>query len=236
MTDVETLLRKAMSEHSESLSLRPGLAPTALRAARRRTRINRVTSLAAAVVLVTGGIGAWAKIDDARRPAVVPVASEPVTPGRQVVVPDVLKGYLTDIQHRLCDAGLKPEIVSAPDINHGDTGLNGYGVIKSTPAAGSSVPRGSVVRLQLGFDVNAGGIEPSAPSVSEVPKVQGLDVDHALSALTSLGYLVDISVETPADGLQIQSQSPEPGVTLNRGATVTLIAGSAYGGACNPNL
>jgi PASTA domain len=230
MTDVETLLRRAMTEHTESLPVPSRLASNALHKATRRTRANRVIAASTAVVLAAAGIAAWTGVGhhDAKKGL--------VSAAGVVVVPDVTRGYLNDIQRRLCAAGLKPQIVSAPPINHGGSGLNGYGVIKISPPSGASVPAGSVVQLKLGYDVNAGGIEASAPASSLVPKVLGLSVDQALISLVGLDYAVDVTVQTPADGLQIIAQDPEPGVRLAKNQTVTLVAGSAYGGACNPNL
>ena len=190
------------------------------------------TTRAVAVAVVGLILGGCTGDADHRR---VEDASPQSSQVATTIVPQ-LRGTVTESNSDLCTAGLVGRIVSAPHIENGGPGLNGLGVISSSPGAGSVVPRGSEVLLTLGPDVNAGGGVPpppgsSLPNPSPVPNVIGLDVDDAMTALRD-SFAVDITVVTPAYGLVVTEQKPSAGAHLTRGGTVRITAGSYPGGPC----
>jgi beta-lactam-binding protein with PASTA domain len=182
-----------------------------------RTRLRATFGLGVAV-LVLCGCGA--------------ATSSTPSATHEVVVPDLSHAYPVDIEHRLCAAGLNPRVIEAPAIVGADTGVNGYGLASASPAAGAEVPAGSVVDLHLALSVNAGELPPNAGAQSVIPNVVGMDVNAALSALTQLGFSVDVSSHTPTGQITVTEQSPAAGTTLAGGGTVTLKAGPTNGVGC----
>jgi len=95
-------------------------------------------------------------------------------------------------------------------------------VVAQSPGAGSSVPRGSRVTLQ----VSRGG--PGGPDVRVVPAVQGMRANQAVSVLRSAGFDVR-QMSVPAGNASMRgrviSQSPGAGTQLSQGATVVIMVG-----------
>ena len=162
-----------------------------------------------------------------------PSSASATESARSVVVSDVTGKYVADVEQALCAAGLRPRIIEAHPIDRAGPNDNGYVVARVTPAVGSSVPAGSTINLSLGTSMNAGGPFPSPPARAVVPNVADKDVNMAISTLTGIGFEVNVTVRTPADGLVVVSQSPSAGSTLGTKTPVTLVGGSSTGGACS---
>lgn len=143
-----------------------------------------------------------------------------------VTVPPIQPGSVSEVEARLCAAGLVGRVTSAPPIQAAGVEDLGYFVDTSTPAPGTSVPAGSRVDLHLGYDVASPPSGAPPPALTPVPDVVGLDVNDALAALGG-SYAVDVDLKLPAEGLVVSRQDPAPGTNLRTEGRVLLTAGSA---------
>jgi len=120
-------------------------------------------------------------------------------------------------------AGLRVEIPSVPGIRHADRGVNGYSVLRQSPSADTRVPRGSVVLLTLSLSVNGGPGGLGGAARATVPRLTGLDPNHALRAAADAGlYVTILPLRVPTDHLVIARQSIPAGRTVPHGMTVVL--------------
>jgi eukaryotic-like serine/threonine-protein kinase len=124
----------------------------------------------------------------------------------KVKVPDVKGQQWTTAQQTLANAGLKPKefIVNGPTKGQ---------VTATDPAAGTSVPKGSTVRVNVW----------SGPAQATVPNVVGQDIAQAQATLHAAGFNGNPTyVASTATKGQVIHQNPAPGTSTTKGATVNL--------------
>jgi serine/threonine-protein kinase len=124
----------------------------------------------------------------------------------KVKVPTVKGQQWPQAQQALIDAGLKPveHIVNGPTKNQ---------VSATDPPAGTSVPKGSTVRVNVW----------SGPSVGTVPNVVGVSLAQALDTIRNAGFNPSPTiVSSDAPQNQVIHQNPAPGTSATKGTTVDL--------------
>jgi serine/threonine-protein kinase len=124
----------------------------------------------------------------------------------------------------LIDKGLTVErVAKQPD----DTVALGD-VIRSSPAAGTSVPRASGVTL----------VVSSGPKQQPVPDVVGLSQDAAHSELTGQNFQVVVTQQPSSSAPvgQVLSQSPSAGTKVAPGSSVKLVVAQAPAQVAVPKL
>ena len=141
------------------------------------------------------------------------------TAPRTVTVPDVVGMDQTVAQQRLRSAGL---LVSVSYV----TSRTPEGrVTAQTPSGGSTVERGSRVRIS----VSTG---PRTRPLVTVPDVVGLDQQTATAELRRAGFRVQVIPSETVDETQegmVLDQQPEGGTRAPRGAQVTIYVGRFTG-------
>lgn len=120
-----------------------------------------------------------------------------------VDVPDVAGMSESKARKTLEDAGL---VVSGTTV---DETSNRKGVIGTTPAAGTSVSKGSTVTITLGGSLT-------------VPSVMGKTVAEARAVLEGMGLTVDTN--GAGEGAHVLLQNPLPQASISRGGIVKLYA------------
>lgn len=125
---------------------------------------------------------------------------------RPVVVPGVAGVPADTAAATLAAAGL--DVVGRDAVFDAD--VPGGAVVGTDPAAGTAVPPGTAVRLQVSTAV-------------EVPSVRGQSVRAARARLTALGLQVDVVQVVPTDTSLVLGQSPDGG-RVAPGSTVRLTA------------
>jgi eukaryotic-like serine/threonine-protein kinase len=145
-----------------------------------------------------------------------------VSNGPQTVsVPDVVGNTESAAKAGVDQAGLQIEIVQQrSNQSPGD-------VLSQSPAAGTTVVIGSVVRV----------VVDKAPKPVQVPDVDGEQQDDAVSALSSLGLAVFFSNKTVSDPSQdgvVLSQRPTAGTEVAPGTRVVLQIGQYSSGPTPP--
>ncbi len=124
----------------------------------------------------------------------------------KVKVPTVKGQQWTQAQQTLLNAGLKP-------VEHFVPGKTKGVVTATDPGAGESVPKGSMVRVNVS----------SGPEVGTVPNVVGSTVAEATSALHTAGFNYSLTyVDNDATQGQIIHQDPAPNSSEPKGKTVDL--------------
>ena len=136
-------------------------------------------------------------------------SSGPAAP--PISVPDLVGMTRTQAQAELGNVGLPPgQVVEAAS-----TRPRGE-VIRTNPAAGTSVPADTVVVLTVS----------SGPETATVPAVIGLTLAQAETALTNAGFVPSVVNQVvPADdpGIgKVVASSPQPGTVQPAGSTVTI--------------
>src|SRR5919204_374204 len=147
--------------------------------------------------------------------------------GATVTVPRVIGEQQAAAVDRLNRAGLKSKILSGTS-----TAAEGT-VFAEDPHAGSTVARGSKVRLNLSNGRSTGGVPPPPPPPPPppaatrvaVPDVTGQAQEAAQRRLNVAGLKSGV-VYVPSDQPQgtVVSQSPSGGTTVKRGSRVQLNA------------
>ncbi len=123
------------------------------------------------------------------------------------VVPDVKGKSQADAVAALVSAGLKADVHQIPSPQPPDT------VIAQDPKAGSSVPQGSKVRINVS----------SGPKPVAAPNVIGQTYDSAASYLLGQGFAVKRNdVDDAAAPGTVVGQSPAPNTSVPPGSTITL--------------
>jgi beta-lactam-binding protein with PASTA domain/predicted Ser/Thr protein kinase len=123
------------------------------------------------------------------------------------VVPDVKGKSQADAVAALVSAKLKPDVHQIPSSQPPDT------VIAQDPKAGSSVPQGTKVRINVS----------SGPKPVAVPSVVGQNYDSASSSLLGQGFAVkrtDVDSSQPAN--TVIAQDPPANTSVAPGSTITL--------------
>jgi membrane peptidoglycan carboxypeptidase len=147
-----------------------------------------------------------------------PPAGQPAGPAQSNTgVPDVTGQQLAPALATLVNAGFKPAV------RYVDNQAPRNQVVAQSPAAGSPVPKGSRVELQ----VSKGG--PGGPNALAVPAVTGMRANRAAGVLRGAGFGVRVSY-LPGGGGQagrVVAQSPAAGAQVPKGTTVTLVVGRA---------
>ena len=149
-----------------------------------------------------------------QRPPVGTAITLLVSSGKpQVALPDVTNENVADAKATLQRLGFTVTTTNQPTSSQPpDT------VISQSPAGNTQQPSGSTVNLVIA----------KAPSTVQVPNVTGDTQQGAQNSLSGAGLNATITT-TPVgkpnqDGIVI-SQSPAPGQTVNKGATVKIVVG-----------
>lgn len=135
------------------------------------------------------------------------ISAGPATVTRDV--PDLVGLTLSSAQRMLHRLELRSTIVRVESSEPAGV------VVAQTPAAGTKLRSGGVIRLRVS----------SGPATGVVRDVTGLDVDSARSQLEAAGFTV-VTIDEPTtdpgkDGLVV-GQDPRGGTEAQQGATVTL--------------
>jgi eukaryotic-like serine/threonine-protein kinase len=124
----------------------------------------------------------------------------------KVTVPDVKGDSWTQAQQILTNKGLKPRKFSVPGPTAGQ-------VTATAPPAGKSVPKGTVIRVNV----------MSGPVQATVPNVVGLSISEATAKLNEAGFNANPNyVDSTATKDQVVSQNPTPGSSEPKGSSVTI--------------
>jgi serine/threonine-protein kinase len=91
-------------------------------------------------------------------------------------------------------------------------------VISTDPPGGSSVPKGSVVKLVIS----------SGPAPAPIPNVVGQTAAAATSTLQAAGFTVVVqnTASLDAQAGKVITQTPNAGATATAGSTVTITVGT----------
>jgi serine/threonine-protein kinase len=132
----------------------------------------------------------------------------------QVSVPNVANFDVVTATSQLSTAGLAVTQAQEPSER-----VDAGSVIRTDPAAGQVVPKGTSVKI----------IVSSGPPQVGVPMVTGLSESEARDQLQAAGFLasksdVDVPFGAPQAG-KVVSQSPTPGTPVAKGSTVSIIVG-----------
>lgn len=142
-------------------------------------------------------------------------APAPKPQPRRVTMPSLVGQDVGEASRRLREFGLVVRVEYVPSQEPQGT------VVAQRPAAGTSVPRGSQVRLNASEGPRPGARRP-------VPDVVGLTEEEATEELERAGYEVEVVDEPtpdPAEEGVVVRQEPEAGMRAPRGALITLYVG-----------
>jgi eukaryotic-like serine/threonine-protein kinase len=124
----------------------------------------------------------------------------------KVTIPPVKGEQWTQAQQTLANLGLKPEKFNVGGKTAGQ-------VTATDPPAGTRVPKGSTVRVNVS----------TGPKIVPVPSVVGLSIQDATSRLNAAGFNANPKfVDSTAPQGQVISQTPAPGSSEPEGTSVTL--------------
>jgi serine/threonine-protein kinase len=123
-----------------------------------------------------------------------------------VPVPDLRDQPYDAAAAALTDAGLTP---ARQDVFDNDVAEGR--VIRTEPAAGTEVDRGSEVTV----------VVSRGPDLVEVPRVVGLTVEEASETLTDAGFEVEVEGRF-RPGREVTRQTPAAGSRVPRGSVVTI--------------
>lgn len=127
---------------------------------------------------------------------------------KPVPIPDVAGKSAKSVTKQLEAAGLKVQIASEENsmkIAKGD-------VISSSPKSGEVVPSGSTVQLVIS----------KGPPLVVVPNLVDMSKESAISALSKLGFKVDVNEGAFTPLNRVLSQSPAAGTKAPKGSVVTI--------------
>jgi serine/threonine-protein kinase len=125
----------------------------------------------------------------------------------KVGVPDLKGKQSTDAVATLKDMHLKPDVHEVPSDQEAGT------VTAQDPAAGTSVPEGSSVRINVS----------KGPTPVAVPGVVGQPIDSASSILQGAGFHVSTTfVDSNQPANTVIDQSPDANSSAAKGSVVTL--------------
>jgi beta-lactam-binding protein with PASTA domain/predicted Ser/Thr protein kinase len=124
----------------------------------------------------------------------------------KVTMPDVKGEQWTQAQQTLVNLGLKPKKFNVGGKTAGQ-------VTATDPSAGTKVPVGSTVRVNVS----------TGPKIGTVPSVVGLSIQDATAKLNTAGFNANPKfVDSTAPQGQVISQTPSPGSSEPEGTSVTL--------------
>jgi serine/threonine-protein kinase len=124
----------------------------------------------------------------------------------KVTMPDVKGEQWTQAQQTLVNLGLKPQKFNVGGKTAGQ-------VTATEPSAGTKVPKGSTVRVNVS----------TGPKIATVPSVVGLSIQDATARLNQAGFNANPKfVDSTAPQGQVISQTPSPGSSEPEGTSVTL--------------
>jgi beta-lactam-binding protein with PASTA domain len=141
-----------------------------------------------------------------------------------VIVPGVAPLYVQDGERDLSSAGLRTVIVAVPGLRDVDGNTNGYSIVRQSPAADTTAPAGSTVRVWVEASVNGGpgGVGPARV----VPDVLRMPVNLAIAAATAAGLHVTVpAVRHPVRTDAVSAQSLRLGDRVDPGAAIVLTVG-----------
>jgi serine/threonine-protein kinase len=147
-----------------------------------------------------------------------PPSGTTTTSARRVRVPNVVGMQQAAAQRRLNSTGLGSRVVYVSSAKPSGQ------VIGQSPSAGTSVARGTRVRI----DVSLG----SSPATRTVPDVVGQDQQAATSRLQSAGFTVQVIMVPPPDPSQagiVIDEQPRGGTRAPQGSQVTIYVGQSTG-------
>jgi serine/threonine-protein kinase len=124
----------------------------------------------------------------------------------------------------LADRGITVERVA----KQADDNVPAGEAIRTSPAAGTNVPRGSTVTL----------VVSSGPRQVAVPNVVGLSAADARTALSGQGFAVAVAQQPSSSGKagNVLSQSPAAGAKAEPGTTVRIVVAQAPAQVTVPDL
>jgi serine/threonine-protein kinase len=124
----------------------------------------------------------------------------------KVVMPDVKGEQWTQAQQTLANLGLVPKKYNVGGKTAGQ-------VTATDPSAGTKVPKGSTVRVNVS----------TGPKIATVPSVVGLSIQDATAKLNAAGFNPNPKfVDSTAPQGQVISQIPVPGSSEPEGTSVTV--------------
>ncbi len=126
----------------------------------------------------------------------------------KTTVPHVVGLQQQVAETRIHDANLK--VLTAQGASDRPQGV----VFKQTPGSGTQLDEGQTVTITIS----------NGPARSSVPDVRGQEENAAVNQLTGLGFKTTVkrAASTKKKGI-VLSQAPAPGVTAEKGATITLV-------------
>jgi serine/threonine-protein kinase len=139
----------------------------------------------------------------------------------RVAVPELVGRNVEQARSILRSMALASRAVEVPSAEPAGT------VVAQSPAAGSEVARGSVVRINV-----SDGSGAEEPAEREIPDVVGLPENEAVAQLEDAGFTVRIRREEtsdPADDGVVLRQEPEGGLTAQEGDEVAITVGELAG-------
>jgi serine/threonine-protein kinase len=137
------------------------------------------------------------------------------TAPRQVTVPNVVGQQQAAAQKRLNKAGLGVRV------NYVASQKPEGQVVDQSPAAGTSVKKGSKVRIAVSLGPGA--------TTAPVPDVIGQDQQTATNTLQNAGFQVQVIMVAPTDPSQsgtVVDEQPSGGTRAPTGSTVTIYVAS----------
>jgi len=159
------------------------------------------------------------------------------TAAATVRVPAVAGADLRSAAARLRDAGLRATVSLVASPRPRGT------VVEQDPDAGSAVPRGSTVALQVAnTEPRLASKQPPKPRPAGPPKVVvpplvGLDLAEARARLGALGLHADVTeAASPRSAGTVLAQSVVAGAQLRKGMTVALRVSSGPAGVVVPDV
>jgi serine/threonine-protein kinase len=155
----------------------------------------------------------------------------------KVAVPDVVGQPVHQATARLDAVGLDSNQTEVTSTDPAGT------VVDQAPAAGTQIPKGSVVTLSVAKPgtttaatatgtgtTTAPGTTTAAPKTVTVPDLSGMQLQPAAARLGSAGLLASIHYVPGDDPLgTVEEQSPKPGQTAKQRSHVTLNLSSGPG-------
>lgn len=132
-------------------------------------------------------------------------------------VPKVVGLQQGPAQRRLSRAGLRSRVVYVASQAPGGQ------VVSQTPTAGSSVKRGSRVRIRV-------SLGPNQPTTTVVPNVIGNDQQSATTKLQNAGFtvqVIQVPVTDPSQVGTVVDEEPGGGSRAPTGSQVTIYVGQS---------
>ena len=191
-----------------------------------RRRGPLVFAVAALLLVVAAGVGAFVTRDDASTGQGVNLGGGTTAP--VVAVPDVAGMETADAIRALDAVGLPTTVSYEPNGT-----INDLSVIRTDPPGGALVASGTTVHLVVNSSISADAVPSDlipgdrlSPEVTVMPEVRGADVAHALQLLDALGLQVSTFTQAdPANAGLVIAQSVDAGTEVAPFQQIVLTVG-----------